>query len=61
MLLNQFGGDAQRILNEANAFYEKGPEPWSLNRIITRQDKLIRYEKKYADCIEQEDWFQLQD
>ncbi len=51
--------DAQRIIDEAHAFYEKGPEPWSINHAITRQDKVIRYEKKFADCIKQGDWFQL--
>ena len=51
--------DAQRILNEANIYYAKGPELWSLNRIITRKDKVIRYEKKFADCIEHKNWFQL--
>ena len=51
--------DAQRIINEAHAFYAKGPIQWSLNHALTRQDKVIRYEKKLTDCIKQEDWFQL--
>jgi hypothetical protein len=51
--------DAQRIVNEAREYYAKGPKPWSVEYAKFRKNKVIRYEKKFADCIKHKDWFQL--
>ncbi|MHA1199223.1 MAG: nucleotidyltransferase domain-containing protein [Candidatus Heimdallarchaeaceae archaeon] len=52
-------GDAQRIVDQAQEFRKKGPELWTLNRAITRRDKVERYANKLRNCIETENWFEL--
>jgi len=52
-------GDAQRIVDQAQEVRKKGPETWTLNRTITRKDKVERYANKLKNCIETENWFEL--
>ena len=51
--------DAQRIIDQAQEFRKIGPEPWSLNRALTRKDKVERYANKLRNCIKSENWFEL--
>ncbi|MHA1111967.1 MAG: hypothetical protein ACTSRE_12745 [Promethearchaeota archaeon] len=59
VILDTTNKDAHRIVKEAHQYYKNGPKSWSLNYAITRQDKIRRYEKKFADCIKHEKWFEL--
>ncbi len=39
--------DGRRLLNEAFEVYNKGPEAWSINFLLSRKDKVKRYQQKY--------------
>ena len=59
VILDTPNKDAQRLIDEAHEFYAKGPKPWTVEYAIFRHNKVTRYEKKFKDCIEARDWFQL--